>query len=284
MASISRYNRAILIPSYSKSASRYSKGSSAKKVIVVSQNRRRKNRRFNTKDARRNIVRVTRGPTPTQAFAKLKVSGIITVTIGTAGQYNATDLVAIMNDLTAPSNFFTQQPTGFDQWARMFQRYTVIASACKLHISNVTDSLAQPSLITITLIPTSMTLTQLRAAADAGGTTGTGQQCDLQNDALAKVVMLGNPNADSNALLKHYCKISRLYPNVNIREEANFSGTTSSFSSGEAAPGTTPLWGLCVQSSRSSNGDPAGNTYIVQIQATVTYYTLFSSPVNVYDA
>lgn len=253
-------------------------------MVSYPSRRQRRKARYNTRDARKNIVRVARGPTPTQAFAKLKVSGIITVVIGTAGQYNATDFVATMNDLVAPSNFFTQQPTGFDQWSNMFQKFTVIGSACKLHLANVTQSDAQPALITVTLLPTSMTLTQLRTAADAGGTTGTGDQCDLQNDALAKTVMLGNANADSNALLKHYLKIQRLYPNVNVRDDPNFSGTTASMSGGTNSPATTPLWGLCVQSSRNSNGDPNGDTYIVQIQATVTYYTLFSSPVNLYDA
>lgn len=253
-------------------------------MVSYRKNRARKNRRSIIRDSRKNIVHVQKGPTPTATMCKLKVSGLITLTIGTAGQYNVTDFIAAMNDLVSPSNFFTQQPTGFDQWSAMFQRFTVVASACKLHICNVTSSVAQPSLLTVTLLPTSMTLTQLRTAANNGATLGTGQQCDLQNDALARVVQLGNSNATSNALLKHYCKIKRLYPARDIVDDQSFSGFTTSMSGGANSPDTVPLWGIILQSTRNSNGDPNGDTYVVHIQATVTYYTKFSSPVNVYDA
>jgi len=268
-------------PSYSKGTYRkyqYSKKKSAK---------------YAARDAQRNIVHVTKGPSPMQAYVKIKVSGLVNIALG-AGAFNETDELATMNGLFTPSSFFGQQPTGFDQWSALFQRYTVLASAVKLHIANQTvitasagSTFTQPvqPLITVTVLPTSMDVTQLRVAADSGGASGSGAALNLQNDAKAKTVMLGNPNACNTALLKHYCKIKDLYPQKNIEDEDDYSGLTVSDQAGASNPAIVPIWGIVVQSST-----PQGTvgvyttTPTVFIQATITFYTKFSSPVNLYDS
>jgi len=221
-----------------------------------------------------------------QAYVKIKLSGIVVLSISpsaTPAQFNETDFLSKLNCMVAPSGFFNQQPTGFDQWSAMFQRFTVLASSIKCHIANTTTtSLAASSLLTLTVLPTTMTLVELRNAADAGGSLGTGVQCDLQNDAKAKTVMLGSGQACNTALLKNYVAMKDLYPQKDIESEDDFSGYTASQNGGPADPAIQAAWGVSLQSSLASANTT--NNVSAQVQITVTMYTKFSSPVNVYDS
>lgn len=233
------------------------------------------------KDARRNIVHVLRGPTPTQAFVKLKVTGIVAITINAAGQFNEVNPIGQINDLTVPP--FFSQPTGYDQWAAMFQRFTVLAGAVKVCVAQTQSGVCAGNLSSCTVIPSTMTLTQMRTAADSGGGTGTGVNCDLINDRLARTKYFSRNDANAELIeIKHYIKLKTLYPDKDVKDDPDFTGTTSSFQSGAAAPVNDPYWYIYFQTG-STPASGAGDECIFQVRATITYYTLFSSPVNVYD-
>jgi len=180
------------------------------------------------KDAQRNIVHVTRRPSPSQAFVKLKVTGFFTSTFG-ASDYNLVGTVASMNNIIATSGLWAQEPTGLNQWATFFQRFTVLASKCKLSIANGLNSNACP--LAFTLIPSTMTQTQMQAAADHGSTANAGTYCDLMNDRFAKTVHIFGVNSAwcANMDLKQYIKIKTLYPDKDIIDDPDFTGTHASF-------------------------------------------------------
>lgn len=246
---------------------------------------KRKNAKYAKSDARRNIVRVTRGPTPTSAFVKLKISGLISFNIDLSNQFNMVDIISVLNDPTNPAGFFNYQPTGFDQWSAMFQNFTVVACGIKAHLVNVsnppnTQALGQ---LSFTILPSTMTLAQVRGAADTNGPTGQGNHCDLLNDRFARTVYLGNPNSGkATGYINHYIKLNQLYPQKNILDEDDYTGHTASWTGGATSPIITPAWFGYMQATEVSNGTTI--QYEVQLQVTITMYTKFSSPVNVFDA
>jgi len=269
-----------------------SKRSYSKGAYLKSQWWRKKNAKYAVRNAQKNIVHVTKGVIAQSVMVPLKVSGIFEIDVDNTGHtaYNETDFIAKANCLVAPSGFFGQQPTGFDQWSSMYQRFTVLASAITCRLANVTPqgnngatTLTQP-LITVTVLPTAMTLTQLRNAADHGGTLGTGSQCDLQNDQKAKTAFLGLSVACNTSVIKHYVKLKDLYPQKDLEDEDDFSGYTVAQNGGPADPAIQAAWGVCVQSNIQSTGTNAGQFPKVQFNVTITYYTKFSSPVNLYDS
>lgn len=239
------------------------------------------------KNYRNNIVSMLRGPTPTQAYVKLKVTGIINVDFPYA-DYNETDLIASTLDAGSPNGAaFTQQPTGFDQWSALFQRFTVLGSSCKVDAQYQGKYNAGGNLlgggrfIALTVLPSSMTLAQVRAAADAGGTGGSGNRCDLQNDKLSKTVHFSRPDASSDMVqIKHYCKTKTLFPDKDVVDDSDFQGTTASFTDGLTEPIKEANWYFCLQATEI---DASGDEDRIRMFVTITYYTLFSSPVNVFD-
>lgn len=268
----------------SRNASTYSRKGSYSSNSARSPWWKRKNAKYAKRDATRNIVHVTRGPTPTSAFVKLKISGLISFNIGNSGQFNQVDAICAINDPSTPSGFFNYQPTGFDQWSGMFQRYTVLASSIKTRIANVsnppnTQVLGQ---LSFTILPSTMSLAQIRGAADTNGATGEGTHCDLMNDRFARTVYLSVPNSGrSSGFINHYIKMKQLYPAKDIEDEEDFTGNTVSESGGLTSPVLIPFWYGYLQATEAAN---AGTIiYEVQMQVTITMYTKFSSPVNVYD-
>lgn len=231
------------------------------------------------KDTNQGIVHVVRGPTPTQADVKLKVtgSGFLIIPIG---QSNHVEPLSTLFDPGAPSTLFTQQPAGFDQWSTMFQRFTVLACAIKVTAKITQQDIANDdNLFSLTVLPSTMTLAQVRAAADNGGATGTGEQCALENDRFAKTKFFSRPDANADTFqIKHYIASRTLYPNKEIEDDPDFTGTTASFTTGLAAPVATGSYYGILQST-------AAVTAIrnCTFRISVTYYTRFSSPVNVYD-
>jgi len=270
--------------SKTKSSSRYGGGvkSSSKKYGTYKKGKTyqyNKGAKQVVKNYRRNIVNVARGPTPTQCFAPLKLTAILNVSIPT-GSYNIVDGLASMLNLSSPSTFFTQQPVGFDQWSALFQRYTVHASSVEINAMMSRPDSVQ-NLTSLTLLPTAMQVTQVRTAVDAGGGTGTGTQCAIQNDRYAKNVYFSNTGANANCVvLKHYMKSKWLFPDKDVSDDPDFTGTTASYVSGATSPTQTANWVLILQ----ANDQVASASGVeITIRATITYYTQFSSPVNLYD-
>lgn len=231
----------------------------------------------------RGIVSVVRGPTPTQTFAKLRLSGIVAITLD-AASYNDWDQGLSILNIENPSAFLAgQQPIGFDQWSTMFQRYTVHGCKVKFDISRDTkasDS-SDTRQISFTALPSTMSISQIRTAADAGGTTGQGVTCALQCDRFARNVALGRVNGNGQIVsLKHYIATKTLFPTQDVKDDPDFTGTTASFSSGASAPVNQAYWYFGIQ---ANEADVGGADTVITIRIYATYYTQFSSPVNLYD-
>lgn len=236
------------------------------------------------KDKRANAVHVQRGPRPDKIFAKMKITGDCIVSLSN-GAYNESDFISYFNNLGGPSNFFAYQPTYFDQWSQMYQRYTVLACAIKCWIKSglVTNSTTNPgNLVTCTIVPTTMTKAQFVVACDHNSTTGAGRQMDVLNDPRAKTVMIGSPyGGHDETMISHYVKLKDLYPDKDVETDPDFTGTTTSFTSGLAAPVNLPIWGVLLQSDKAAA--TSVNDITVTIRAQVTFYTIFSSPAQLYD-
>lgn len=221
---------------------------------------------------------VVRGPTPTQTFAKLRLCGIVNITLDGA-DFNEWDTLSSMLNLGAPSAFFSgQQPIGFDQWSALFQRYTVHYTKVKVEASRQVIS-GDDRLLSVTLLPSTMTITQIRAAADGGGATGQGVACPLQCDRYARTVHIGTNSANAQLVtISNQIKTKTLFQTDNIKDDPDFTGTTSTYTSGVSAPVNNANWYIGIQAN-----DVPGASTIIQCRVYITFYTQFSSPVNIYD-
>lgn len=247
-----------------------------KKSIKPWQN---KTAKYAARDAARNIIHVTRGPTPTQAFVKLKLTGIFNMDIP-IGSFNETDLLVNWLNPVVPSGFFSQQPIGFDQWGAQFMKYTVMASKIKISAARLDSGSTSQGLGSLTLLPSARTLTQMGVAMDAGGASGSGTQCAPLSDTLAKTAYFAGTQSDAGLLeLKHYCKTSRIFAAKEVRDDPDFSGTTASFSTGAAAPVNAANWFIMYQ----NNIAVAASNLNIQGRVECTFYCLFSEPVTLYD-
>lgn len=238
---------------------------------------------FYKKAARKGVISVPTGPTARQAWVRLKVTGFIEVSIDATGQYNEVDIIANFLDPGAPSSFFSQQPVGFDQWSAMFQRFTVSSSAIKLSaMRQVGSSATTGGLASATVIPSTMTLAQMRQAQDGGATTGQGTFCSLQDDALAKTKYFSRLDANADLIeIEHFIKTKALFPDKEPRTDPEFSGTTASNTAGLTSPVKQAYWYLIIQQNQAATAITNVTGYSCRV--TIDYWTLFSSPVNVYD-
>lgn len=262
-------------PKYKRSyRKRYSKKKSSvsKKNSVVARKAR--------KDYFQNIVRL-RYPTPTQTYVKLKVQGILNFTLTTA-QINIWDQMATVNNPAFPSGFFTQQPVGWDAWANMMQKFTCHGCALKLEAIRVGNQPGDDDrMLTLTVLPSISTLAQIRAAADTGATTNLGTTCALQCDRFAVNRSFSNANANRDLIsLKTYISTATLNPTKDVRDDPDYTGTTATYTSGQSSPANVAYWYIGLQANDVATG--LSDTH-VQIRVTLTYYTQFSSPLNMFD-
>jgi len=264
---------------YKTSRTSYRRRYSKKKSSVAKKNSRVARRA--RKDYSQNIVRL-KYPTPTQTYVKLKVQGIVNLTLANT-LYNFWDQLATVNNPLQPSGFFLQQPIGWDTWANTLQKFTCFGCSLRLDAIRVGNQPGDDDrLITLTVYPSQYTLAQIRNAADAQGTgTGTGTTCSIQMNRFAVNRTFSNANANRDLIsLKTYASTKTLNPTKDVRDDPDFTGTTATYTSGASPPVNISYWYIGLQ----ANEAPAMlSPTEVQVRVSLTYYTLFSSPIAEFD-
>lgn len=206
---------------------------------------------------------------PSSVFVKLRT---VTCWAGyTDTSYNTvTELCDALN-LAAGLNTViwaeTPQPTGFDQWAAMYQRYTVLASKAVLCI------VSQYSSNTLATSVSLMATTESASAVQtAMGTTTGRSQGPLSMPWTRTVIPGALSSGDSVKKIKMYCKTKSQYPTGDVTDDPDFTGTTVSFTSGQSAPINNLYYHMIV--TQNSNTIAANFAY----RLVLTQWVKFSSP------
>lgn len=218
---------------------------------------------------RKNIISIPRGPTPTDVFVKLKVIGDFNVTTA-ANTYNSvTSMINFLNPIQV-SGLFTQQPTGWDQWSALYQRFTVLGSKCSAIVLN---SQAYTGMISATLIPSQNTQAQMVAAMDGSAGSGLGRGMGPIANQYAQTKYISNYQGNNNMVfLKKYIKTKTLFQAKDVVDDPDFTGTTQAASGGAAKPVNDAWWYLLLQVSNASASP------VLNVRVNCTYYVKFSSP------
>jgi len=128
-----------------------------------------------------------------------------------------------------------------------------------------------------------MQLAQIRGAADSNGITGSGEECNLINDRFATTHYMGNnAGPQQQVQIRKYIPTKTLYPDKDVRNDPLFQGDTSSWDAGEQGPANNAWWYYSLQATTLNS--PTSEDDVFNIRIELTYYTLFSGPVQVWDA
>lgn len=230
----------------------------------------RKRVRTLKKNRRNNIVSIPRLTAPNKVFVKLKfVSEPITFPTVAIPPSVQTSVLAFGNDPTSGL------PTGFDQWANFFQKYTVFASKIKLHaFTNGSSAGTTVQPIKISLLPSNQAL--------AGG-SGL-QQAFLDRSGYSMPYVRTTNVMDTaykgDTVIKHYCKTKKLYPNKDIEDEITFSGNTGTGGTTISSPGQVWNWVVVTESLNPAST----STSLLFGWYEVTYFMMFSNPITLADS
>lgn len=215
------------------------------------------------------MISVPRGIMASSVFVKLK-----TVTCWAA--YNSTDYNTVTElcdalNLAAGLNASvwaeTPQPTGFDQWANMYQRYTVLASKVCLVI------VSQYSSNTLATSVSLMATTESAAAVQTAMGTTTGRSQGPLSMPWVRTVTPGALSSGASVKkIKMYCKTKSQYPAEDITDDPDFTGTTVTFTSGQSAPINNLYYHMIV--TQNSNTIAANFAYRI----ILTQWVKLSSP------
>lgn len=215
------------------------------------------------------MVSVPRGIMPNSVFVKLKT---VTCWAGySATSYNTVTELIDGLDLAAGLNSLiwaeTPQPTGFDQWGNLYQRYTVLATKVTLVIVSQysSNSLAN----SISLMATTESETAVQTAM---GSTSGRSQGPLAMPWTKTIHPGALSSGDSIKRITVYCKSKSQYPTKDVTNDPDFTGTTVTFSSGQTAPTNSLYFHMIV--TQNSNTIAASFAYRI----FVTQYVKFSSP------
>lgn len=219
---------------------------------------------------RKNIVSVPRGPTPTDVFVKLKVIGQFNVTTVASTYNSVTSMINFLNPIL-PSSLFPQQPTGWDQWSTLYQRFTVLGSKCSLVVLN---GQAFTGMLSVTLLPSVSNNAQIVAAMDGSAGSGLGVGMGPLANQYAQTRYVSNYQGNNNMVfLKKFMKSKTLFQTKDVTDDPDYTGTTASFTGGASKPVNDAWWYLLLQSGNS------GAQPVLNCRVTCTYYVKFSSPV-----
>lgn len=161
----------------------------------------------------------------------------------------------------------TPQPTGFDQWSNMYQRYTVLGTKVTLVIVSQFSSNTLAN--SISLMATTESETAVQTAM---GTTAGRSQGPLSMPWTKTIHPGALSSGDSVKRITVYCKTKSQYPAKDVVDDPDFTGTTVTFSSGQTAPINRLYFHMIV--TQNSNTIAANFAYRI----FVTQYVKFSSP------
>lgn len=220
------------------------------------------------KNYKKNIITIPRPVAATAAFVKLKT--ISPWVVFAPATFNSVTSVVNMPNLVNGTTLWTNpQPVGFDQWSAMFQRYTVLGFKITAEILSNSATIMG----SFTLLPSISTLTQIRTAMDGAGSLGSGQNNAALAQPLAVTRSYTQKDGSRSAIkIKKYISMKTLFPDSDVTDDPDFSGTTSTFTSGETAP-VANAWMYLITTQYVQS---AGNC---NVRFWITYYTKFSGPV-----
>lgn len=232
--------------------------------------RYKKKAKIARKNRRNNIVSIPRLTAPNKVFVKLRyVSNPFTFPTVAIPPSVQTSVLTYGNDPTS------SLPTAFDQWSAFFQRYTVFASKIKLHMFTAGSSAGttiQP--VKVSLLPSDQAI--------AGGTGLAQAFTDRAGYSMpyVKSTTLDNTQYHGSAVLKHFAKTKKLYPNKDIEDETLFSGYTGQGGTTLSSPGNRWNWIVVTESLNpaSTSASAIFGWY------EVTYFMMFSDPITQADS
>jgi hypothetical protein len=197
---------------------------------------------------------------PDRAITKLKYQTRDTLTI-TAGAQNS--VIFRGNGAYDPEYAaYGEQPTGYDQWAALYDKYTVVASSIKTYVVDVQGDGGDNETLLLAILPVtenSFTPTDINEVAALP--YGKFAQIYPQTD--------GNPGAPSNTV-RSYMSTEKIFGLVERAAliERNFSSATT------ASPNQGWYWTIFMQ---SANGTTSNQP---DVYFEITYHVEFSDRIT----